>query len=334
MYQETHLRTSRMALYNEEMSLDRITHHNDSLELSHLNPINEIAFGAISGMFGKVVEYPFDTIKVRLQSTSNYSISTIGCIAQTYRNEGIIRGFYQGIRAPLLGSCLETAILFASYNATSHFFINHYNLKSDRELPLWTKSVSGGFAGFTASFVLTPIELVKCKLQVQNVKQSGTTSSSASPKNIYSTVIRKILANEGVSGLWLGLSSTLIREVFGTAIWFSTYEYTTQVFRERRIAMGGDKNAENSDVELMFSGALAGVLFNFSTFPVDTIKSNIQTNDFDKASSSLLKVGKYLCQQPGGMRNLYNGLGITLVRAAPANAIIFYVYELLKRNYG
>ncbi|CAH2351375.1 mitochondrial thiamine pyrophosphate carrier 1 [[Candida] railenensis] len=331
-----------MALYNEEMSLDKITHHNDSLESSHLNPINEIAFGAISGMFGKVVEYPFDTVKVRLQSSSNYSISTVGCIAQTYRNEGIIRGFYQGIRAPLLGACLETAILFASYNATSHFFINHYRLKSDRELPLWTKCVSGGFAGFTASFVLTPIELVKCKLQVQNVKQSGpistttssSSSSSGSPKNIYSTVIRKILANEGVSGLWSGLSSTLIREVFGTAIWFSTYEYMTQVFRERRIAKGGDENAENSDAELMFSGALAGVLFNFSTFPVDTIKSNIQTNDFDKASSSLLKVGKYICQQPGGMRNLYNGLGITLVRAAPANAIIFYVYELLKRNYG
>ena len=37
--------------------------------------------------------------------------------------------------------------------------------------------------------------------------------------------------------------------------------------------------------------------------------------------------------KPGGILNLYNGLGITMVRCIPANALIFYTYELLKQNF-
>ncbi|CAK7895801.1 mitochondrial ornithine transporter 1 [[Candida] anglica] len=306
-----------MALYTEEIALDNIA--NDST----LDPVNEIMYGAISGMLGKVVEYPFDTIKVRLQSaTSTSSLSTYQCIAQTYSNEGIIKGFYQGIKAPLLGACLETSILFASYNFTANIFTKYLQVP-EHELPLWSVCASGGSAGFGASFILTPIELVKCKLQVQNV----TPGLHAKPSgNIYTTVIKEVIAKEGIPGLWQGLSSTLVREVIGTAIWFGTYEYATSIFKKR------NENGKNNDLDLVLSGALAGIVFNFSTFPADTIKSNIQTQELGPKSSGFFKVGRMLCQRPGGLKNLYNGLGITLLRAAPANAIIFYSYELLKRN--
>lgn len=285
-----------------------------------LHPMKEIGYGAVSGMLGKVVEYPFDTVKVRLQSTRGYSRSALQCIGLIYRSEGIVHGFYQGLRAPLLGACLETAVLFLSYNVTTHYCARHLELPSDQEPPLWTKAMGGGFAGFMASFVLTPIELVKCRLQVQNV------SAPAASRHLYSATVRNVLAKDGVAGLWLGLSGTLVREVFGTAVWFGTYEFCTQWMRERRRALA------NTDWEQMASGALAGVLFNFSMFPADTIKSNMQTHDFG-GSSSFVKVGRYLCSLPGGARNLYSGLGITLVRSAPANAIIFYTYETMKKQW-
>lgn len=306
----------------EEEGLERITHHKSSLNAS-----KEIFYGAMSGMLGKIVEFPFDTIKVRLQATSSagYSQSTMSCIQQTYQREGLVNGFYQGIKAPLLGACLENAILFASYNITSEMFIKNLKLKSNDDLPLWTKCASGGFAGFTASFILTPIELVKCKLQVLNLS-SGAGATTSAGNNIYGSIIRSVIQKDGVTGLWSGLSSTLVREVFGTAIWFGTYEYFTEVFRRQR-----GKGAQNTDLESMVSGAFAGVFFNFSMFPADTIKSNIQINDNFK-NVSFWKVGKWVCKQPGGIKNLYNGLGITLVRSVPANAIIFYSYELLKRN--
>lgn len=297
----------------------------------HVNPWKEITFGAIAGMCGKVIEFPFDTIKVRLQSSSQFSkLSALSTIKYTYQHEGFIKGFYQGLNAPMLGACLESAVLFYSYNMSTATFVKAskktFGIEYSQDtIPLWTKCVSGGIAGFLASFILTPIELVKCKLQVSNLASTTTQSG-----NIYSLIIKQIIKHEGFSGLWNGLSSTLIREIGGTAVWFGTYEYANEIFRR------ASPQNEVSDFNLLISGALAGVVFNLQAFPADTIKSNIQTFDVlhkGSSSSSFIKMGKLLLSRPGGIRNLYKGLGITLFKAVPANALIFYVYEVLKRNF-
>lgn len=295
-----------------------------------MHPLKEISYGAIAGMCGKVVEFPFDTIKVRLQSSSQFSrMSTFNTIKYTYQHEGLVNGFYRGLRAPLLGACMESAVLFFSYNMSTASFIqlsreNSAQPYTQETLPLWCKCTSGGVAGFMASFILTPIELVKCKLQVSNLA-----ASKASP-NMYTSIVKQVMKHDGFAGLWSGLSSTLVREVCGTAVWFGTYEYANELFRKAH------PQNELTDINLLISGAMAGVLFNLSTFPADTIKSNIQTYDgLHKGLKgvSFIQMGKLLVGRPDGIRNLYKGLTITLVRAVPANALIFYTYEILKRNF-
>ncbi|ODV78575.1 putative mitochondrial ornithine carrier protein [Suhomyces tanzawaensis NRRL Y-17324] len=295
-------------------------------------PLKEIAFGAVSGMVGKVVEFPFDTIKVRLQSSS-VPLSSFQMIRTTYVNEGIINGFYKGFRAPLLGACAETSILFTSYNWSTSYFTASLKPRSgikytEETLPFWTKCASGGFAGFMASFILTPIELIKCQLQVSNL--AGNVDNSRS----YLYYIRQVIRNNGVAGLWSGLSSTLVREITGTAIWFGTYEYINDYFK------ANPHVPISPDIQLLVSGALAGIAFNWIIFPVDTIKSNIQTyeilHEHDKNRPKRIGVWyimKKLAAKPGGIKNFYNGLGITLARAVPANALIFFTYEQLKKNF-
>lgn len=271
----------------------------------------EITYGSVAGMVGKLVEYPFDTIKVRLQSSAHFrSSSTLQAVAETYTKEGIVDGFYKGLRAPLVGACMETAVLFLSYQ----WAINQYkNASGVAETPLLVKSACGGFSGFMASFVLTPVELVKCRLQVENISGGQLVATQ------YGKVIRSIIHNDGVMGLWKGLVSTIIREIGGTAIWFTTYEYTLGYF--------GSKKPGLTTTDYLFSGALAGVTFNLSMFPIDTIKSNIQVDN----KGGIVHTASRLVASPGGIRNLYHGLGITLVRAAPANALIFYTYETMKK---
>lgn len=306
-----------------------------SSEHEQLHPLKEITYGAISGMVGKLIEFPLDTIKVRLQSNnSGKQVSTLKMIQQTYHNEGIFNGFYKGLKAPLVGACLENAILFSSYNTVSTIFVNILNDKEQGKvkkftndtLPFWTKLVSGGFAGFMASFVLTPVELIKCQLQVSNLTNSKVNHS-------YTSIIKSTLRKDGIIGLWKGLNSTIVREVIGTAIWFGTYEYLNEYFKTRNFK---GSILGNESIQLLISGAMAGVTFNFSMFPVDTIKSNIQTNDLlnhGQSHNGFWSTAKTIITKPGGIINLYNGLGITMIRCIPANALIFYTYEFLKRNF-
>ena len=292
----------------------------------HVNHAKEITVGAISGMVGKIFEYPFDTVKVRLQSSSIFANSSaLDVIKYTYANEGFFKGFYQGIGAPLGGACVENAVLFYTYSLSTVFAKKYiaseeYNRAG---LPLGIKAACGGFSGFCVSFVLTPIELVKCKLQVANISSTGSSNS-------YLTMIRRIVKEEGIIGLWKGSGSTMLREISGTAVWFGTYEYSKSLFRSYR------HKDQLSDFNLALSGALAGASFHLLAFPADTIKSNIQTADIldqNKNLTNLFKISKKIIGKPGGISNLYRGLPITLVRAIPSNAMIFFTYETLSRYF-
>ncbi|CAG99160.1 Ort1p [Kluyveromyces lactis] len=277
--------------------------------------LKDIAYGSVAGAIGKVIEYPFDTVKVRLQTQPAHLYPTTwSCIRSTYTDEGIWKGFYQGIASPLFGAALENAVLFVSFNQCTNFLDEFTQLK-----PLTKTIYSGAFAGACASFILTPVELVKCKLQVSNI--SNSLSQTTRHTSVWPT-IKSVIKEKGLLGLWQGQLSTFVRECLGGAVWFTTYEIMKMKFASLHPA-----EKENHTWELLVSGASAGVLFNASVFPADTVKSVCQTEHVSIVNA-LKKV-----LRTHGITGFYRGLGITLIRAAPANATVFYTYETLKKMF-
>jgi hypothetical protein len=121
--------------------------------------------GIFGGMAGKAVEYPADTIKVKLQAQTTTGTSFTGpldCLRQTIKNSGI-RGLYAGLPVPLLGSMAEMGVLFTAMGR-----IKHYAAKDPENPTLFETCLSGGGAGICASFVLTPVELIKCRMQTRS----------------------------------------------------------------------------------------------------------------------------------------------------------------------
>ncbi|CCH43052.1 Calcium-binding mitochondrial carrier protein [Wickerhamomyces ciferrii] len=281
------------------------------------------------GCTGKTIEYPFDTIKVRLQSQPHDQplkyLNTIDCIKKTYKSEGF-HGFYRGLTSPIIGAAAENACLFVTYNLTQDFIKSHVlNIPKDQKLPLNYLIVAGGFSGIVASFILTPIELVKCKIQVEHVysKEDSTILKQ----------IKKIYKQTGIKGFWFGQTGTLLRECGGTASWFGSYEFISYNLKKLRSPSAPDK-IESTIPELLISGASAGIMYNLSLFPADTIKSKMQTSSIINPNEQLnfiqtgLKIYKY-----SGFKGFYTGLGITLTRAIPSNAVIFFTYEQLKKTF-
>jgi len=69
-----------------------------------LAQIRAFAVGGVGGLFAVVVGHPFDLVKVRMQ-TAEKGVYTgaIDVVRKTIAREGLARGLYAGVSAPLVG---------------------------------------------------------------------------------------------------------------------------------------------------------------------------------------------------------------------------------------
>ena len=177
------------------------------------------------------------------------------------------------------------------------------------------------------------------------------------------SVLMSVIRTTGVRGLWLGHTGTFIRETGGTAAWFGTKEYIASLLLARRVRRGGSSfSEEDSSIpstgsarpidllpwESALSGACAGAAFNIALFPADSVKSAMQTAEELRPTMTTTTTGNgttlpatqsfartfMAMYRAQGIRGLYAGCGITVARSIPSSAIIFLIYDELKKYFG
>lgn len=193
----------------------------------------------------------------------------------------------------------------------------------------------GAISGAFTSLTLTPIELVKCQMQVPARVDPITRKSPG-----LFTIISSIYRQYGLLGFWYGQLGTLVRETGGSAAWFGSYEAVLLSFK----MFTGDTASFRSTAEKssppvyqqLLAGAIAGMNYNFIFFPADTIKSRMQTEQLgseQRTRKTFSGVARLLWQQQGVI-GFYRGCGLTVARSAPSSALIFTVYESLKSRFA
>lgn len=181
---------------------------------------------------------------------------------------------------------------------------------------------AGFFAAFFSSLTLCPTELIKCKLQAIKEVQIESESSISEKKIGPWGLTRQILKNQGMRGLFTGLSSTIAREMPGYFFFFGGYEVTRELLakpNENRDDIGWQKT--------MIAGAVGGSILWLVIFPADVVKSRIQVKNL---KTPPLIVMKDIVRNEG-INSLYSGLKPTLIRTIPATATLFVTYEYTKR---
>ncbi|KAF2146723.1 uncharacterized protein K452DRAFT_348435 [Aplosporella prunicola CBS 121167] len=300
----------------------------DALADQGKEALKDIVFGSVAGIAGKFIEYPFDTVKVRLQSQPDHIQlyrGPLDCFQKSWAKDGVM-GLYRGISAPLFGAAIENSSLFFSYRLFQDMLqASFYPAK--QPLPFSALLFCGAASGSFTSCLLTPIELIKCKMQVPMEMADGRVTRPG-PLALIASVYR----HQGIAGFWHGQLGTLIRETGGGVAWFGGYEGMGILFRN----MHKDKPA-NEPLPIhqqMTCGAMAGMSYNFFFYPADTIKSRMQTEDVSLGGKrSFWSVGKLIWQQQG-LKGMYRGCGITVCRSAPSSAFIFTIYEALKQQFA
>ena len=149
---------------------------------------------------------------------------------------------------------------------------------------------------------------------------------------------RSILSTEGVRGLWLGHTGTVLRETGGCAAWFVSKEWFARKLLERRLGKESGSNTSLLTWESGLSGAVAGAVGALVCYPADTVKSAIQTEEDLKSGGARSKARETQRRSTftgtfrkmwvtHGLKGLYAGCGMTAARAVPSSGIIFIVYD-------
>ena len=175
-------------------------------------------------------------------------------------------GFYRGMSLPLAGTIVETSVLFSTNGALKRFLREAGHIGPDADLPMPYVMMSGAGTGFVVSWVLTPIELVKCRLQVP----PPGTAPAQRYKGPYDCLMRSI-RSEGLRVMYRGHVGTMLREVPGTMCWFGAYETFV-----RWMTPTGMSRSDLHPSTIVVAGALGGMSYWTIMYPCDTVKSAMQ----------------------------------------------------------
>ncbi|KAL9555841.1 hypothetical protein MBANPS3_002178 [Mucor bainieri] len=297
----------------------------EKIEINDIQPgMSQAVKDCISGTVGGIAQVlfgqPFDTVKVRLQtqSTTNPVYSgMMDCVKKTRAQEGLA-GFYKGTMTPLVGIGACVSIQFVVLEAMKRHFAS-INKKgeflSNSQLYL-----AGAASGFANSFVSGPVEHIRTRLQVQ----TGTGFSGPID------CIRQIYNAHGIRGIYKGQAITMAREFQGYGAYFLAYEYLVQEAMKKNNL---EKRSELPTWKVCAFGAAAGYAMWFTIYPMDAIKSKLQTDGFTpetkKYSSALDCARKTFAKE--GAAGFFRGIGPCLLRAAPVNAVTFMGFEMAMR---
>ncbi|XP_006622883.1 mitochondrial ornithine transporter 1 isoform X2 [Apis dorsata] len=278
--------------------------------------------GSLGGIALVYVGQPLDTIKVKMQTFPFMYKGMVNCFLQTLKTDGIMNGLYAGTIPALVANVAENSVLFAAYGGCQKVISNILGVQKIQDLTSIQNAWAGFFAAFFSSLTLCPTELIKCKLQAIKEVQIESESSISEKKIGPWGLTRQILKDQGMRGLFTGLSSTIAREMPGYFFFFGGYEVTRELLakpNENRDDIGWQKT--------MVAGAVGGSILWLVIFPADVVKSRIQVKNL---KTPPLIVMKDIVRNEG-INSLYSGLKPTLIRTIPATATLFVTYEYTKR---
>ncbi|EST08349.1 Mitochondrial substrate/solute carrier [Kalmanozyma brasiliensis GHG001] len=304
--------------------------------------------GTVSGLTKLLVGHPFDTIKVRMQcSPLGTYTGPLDCFLQLARRESVL-GLYKGATPPAFGWALTDSVLLGSLHNYRRFFArltnpNYGEEDSVKGLPVKYHALAGLMAGWTNSFVTTPVELVKAKLQMQTQRVSlhlpGQPAAEIVKKEFSGPVdcIRQIVAQRGVLGLWHALPATLLfRSSF--AAMFGSYEY----FQCQLSSWKGTSWELSPGAITFISGGLGAEVFWLTAFPADVIKNRMMADNIREPKYKDIKSAWLSAWNARGkdtvwwrkVRGVYTGFLPCLLRAFPTNAAALFAFETAMRFMG
>ncbi|WAQ80697.1 hypothetical protein PtA15_1A35 [Puccinia triticina] len=276
--------------------------------------------GLLSGLTKLAVGHPFDTIKLRIQcAPAGVFHGPLDCFLQTIRNEGP-RALYKGASPPAAGWAVSDAVLMGSLERYRRWLGHLESPDGAQPLSLRSHAVAGALAGWTVCSIVTPIETIKAKLQIQT--SDPRTRLYTGPIDCASQIVRA----GGLQSLYRALPATLIfRTCF--ALMFSSYHALNHLFQTFATHHPSSLFALGPSVSKFIAGGLAAEVFWLVGYPLDTVKNRIMCDSLTNRRYPTWLSAARAIRLEGGIKAFYRGMTPCLLRAFPTNAAALAVWE-------
>lgn len=283
--------------------------------------VDDFVAGWVSGVAGLALTQPIDFVLTRLQ-TGNAAKLSGGAMG----TGGGLAGMFRGAMPLFATVPVNNALLMYGYGVGKSVGTRDGAAESSL-LPVF---VGGCAGGFVQSFLQSPVELLKVRLQLAAAGQLPSMSG------LTLELLRSPGHVDGAAGaagvmpplLSKGLYATLLRDVVPHGVWFSAYEWSKQVLERRAAASQPGRLADDpppplSTAAQLGAGSFAAIAAWVVGYPADVIKTRCQ---MEGGHGTVMEAVRAIHAE-GGVRAFYHGLGLKLLRAVPQSACGFFVYE-------
>ncbi|KAH8371227.1 hypothetical protein KR093_006678 [Drosophila rubida] len=192
--------------------------------------------GAAAGGISQTIIYPMEVLKTRLalRKTGQYA-GIADAAVKIYKHEGA-RSFYRGYVPNMLGILPYAGIDLAVYETLKRRYIaSHDNNEQPSFLVLLACGSTSSALGQLCSY---PLALVRTRLQAQAAEtiagqvrktQIPMKSSDAhSGEETMMGLFRKIVRQEGLTGLYRGITPNFLKVLPAVSISYVVYEYSSR----------------------------------------------------------------------------------------------------------
>ncbi|KAH8910937.1 mitochondrial carrier, partial [Coniochaeta sp. PMI_546] len=269
---------------------------------------------------------PLDVVKIRLQLQTHslarppppgstvYS-GTLPTIRHILKHEGL-RALWKGNVPAELMYVSYSAVQFATYRSSTLLL---HRLCGEGTLPSAAESFLAGAAGGAAATAATyPLDLLRTRFAAQGNDR------------VYAGLLRAVAdirRDEGLGGYFRGIGAGLGSIVPYMGMFFAAYETLRLPLAGLWVLPFGSGDAA--------AGIMASVVAKTATFPLDLVRKRIQVQgptrgryvnkDIPEYGGTVRTVRMIVAAE--GVRGLYRGLVVSLLKAAPASAVTMWTYE-------